>query len=161
MKRHAIIAPYIDTMEAMVPLSPVATMPHTSLAVHFVQSLCQATCIIIYKVMYNDAPVYLCELVCPTRTLRSVNNDMLEVKRTKAGATASLCNNLPTVIKNGDNLANFQRLLKTHFFRIAYLYNSTLTSFTKLFFTIINTYTLIYYNYCYVIIIIINTLNIH
>ena len=43
-----------------------------------------------YKAMHNDAPVYLCELVCPyqpTRTLRSANNNMLEVKctRTKAG----------------------------------------------------------------------------
>ena len=35
-----------------------------------------------YKAMHNDAPVYLCELVCPyqpTRTLRSANNNMLEV----------------------------------------------------------------------------------
>ena len=37
-----------------------------------------------YKAMHNDAPVYLCEFVCPyqpTRTLRSANNDMLQVKR--------------------------------------------------------------------------------
>ena len=64
-----------------------------------------------YKAMHNDAPVYLCELVCPyqpTRTLRSVNKNMLEVKRTrtKAGdcsfavAAASLWNNFPTVIKH-------------------------------------------------------------
>ena len=62
-----------------------------------------------YKAMNNDAPVYLCELVCPyqpTRTLRSANNNMLQVKRTrtKAGdcafavAAASQWNNLPTVI---------------------------------------------------------------
>ncbi|KAK2171897.1 hypothetical protein NP493_1005g00013 [Ridgeia piscesae] len=40
-----------------------------------------------YKAMHNDAPVYLCELVCryqPTRTLRSANNNMLEVKRSEA-----------------------------------------------------------------------------
>ena len=76
-----------------------------------------------YKAMHNDAPVYLCELVCPyqpTRTLRSANNNMLEVKRTrtKAGdcsfavAAASLWNNLPTVIKSCDNLTSFKRLLK-------------------------------------------------
>ena len=58
-----------------------------------------------YKTMHNDAPVYLCELVCPyqpTRTLRSVNNNMIKVKRTrtKAGdcsfavAAASQWNNL-------------------------------------------------------------------
>ncbi|KAK2177197.1 hypothetical protein NP493_614g01084 [Ridgeia piscesae] len=68
-----------------------------------------------YKAMHNDAPVYLCELVCPyqpTRTPRSANNNMLEVKRTrtKAGdcsfavAAASLWINLPTVIKTCDNL---------------------------------------------------------
>ncbi|KAK2145109.1 hypothetical protein NP493_4026g00000 [Ridgeia piscesae] len=84
-----------------------------------------------YKAMHNDAPMYLCELVCPyqsTRTLRPANNNMLEVKRTrtKAGdcsfavAAASLCNNLPTVIKTCDNLTSYKRLLKTHFFRIAY-----------------------------------------
>ena len=81
-----------------------------------------------YKAMHNDAPVYLCgELVCPyqpTRTLRSANNNMLQVKRTrtKAGdcsvaiAAASLWNNLPTVIKTCDNLTSFKRLLKTLFF---------------------------------------------
>ena len=80
---------------------------------------------------YNEAPVYLCELVCPyqpTRTLRSANNNMLQVKhtRTKAGdcsfavAAASLWNNLPTVIKTCDNLTSIKRLLKPHFFRIAY-----------------------------------------
>ena len=73
----------------------------------------------------------LCELVCPyqpTKTLRSANNNMLEVKRTrtKAGdcsftvAAASLWNNLPMVIKTGDNLTSFKRLLKTHCFHIAY-----------------------------------------
>ena len=79
-----------------------------------------------YKAMHNDAPVYLCELVCPyqpTRTLRSANNNMLQVKRTrtKAGdcsfgvAAASLWNNLPTVIKTCDNLTSIKRLLKTLF----------------------------------------------
>ncbi|KAK2152187.1 hypothetical protein NP493_2504g00006 [Ridgeia piscesae] len=64
--------------------------------------------IFTHKAMHNDAPVYLCELVYPyqpTKTLRSANNNMLEVKRsrTKAGdcsfavAAASLWNNLPTV----------------------------------------------------------------
>ncbi|KAK2176233.1 hypothetical protein NP493_674g01053 [Ridgeia piscesae] len=80
-----------------------------------------------YKAMHYDAPVYLSELVCPyqpTRTLRSANNNMLKVKRTrtKAGdcsfavAVASLWNNLPTVIKTCDNLTSFNRLLKTPFF---------------------------------------------
>ena len=77
-----------------------------------------------YKAMHNDAPVYLCELVCPykpTRTLRSANNNMLEVKRTrnKAGdcsfaiTATSLWNNLPTVMKTCANLTIFKRLLKT------------------------------------------------
>ena len=74
-----------------------------------------------YKAMHNDAPVYLCELVCPyqpTRTLRSANNNKLEVKRTrtKAGdcsfavAVASLWNNLPTDIKSCDNLTSFKHI---------------------------------------------------
>ena len=82
-----------------------------------------------YKAMHNDAPVYLCELVCPyqpTRTLRSANNNMLEVTRTRtkardcsfAVASASLWINLPTVIKTRDNLTSFKRLTKTHFFHI-------------------------------------------
>ena len=82
-----------------------------------------------YTAMHNDAPLYWCELVCPyqpTRTLRSVNKNMLEVKRTrtKAGdcsfavAAASLWNNLP--IKPCDNLTSFKLLLKTHSFHIAY-----------------------------------------
>ena len=42
-----------------------------------------------YKAMHNDAPVYLCELVCPyqpKRTLRSANNNKLELKRTRTKA---------------------------------------------------------------------------
>ena len=89
------------------------------------------TKIFTYKAMHNDAPVYLCELVCPyqpTRTLRSANNNMIKVKRTRtkvgdcslAVAAASIWNNLPKVINTGDNLTSFKRLLKTHLFRIAY-----------------------------------------
>ena len=85
-----------------------------------------------YKAMHNDAPVYLCELVCPyqpTRTLRSANNNMLQVKRTrtKAGdcsfaiAAASLWNNLPTVIKTCDHLTSYKRLLKTLFFLVSHI----------------------------------------
>ncbi|KAK2172140.1 hypothetical protein NP493_987g00032 [Ridgeia piscesae] len=77
--------------------------------------------------MHNDAPVYLCELVCtyqPTRTLRSANNNILEVKRTRtkggdgsfAVAAKSLWNNLPTLIKTCDTLVNFKHRLTTHFF---------------------------------------------
>ncbi|KAK2173271.1 hypothetical protein NP493_888g01000 [Ridgeia piscesae] len=83
-----------------------------------------------YKAMHNDAPVNLCELVCPcqpTRTLRSANNNILEVKRTrtKAGdcsfavAAASLWSNLPTVIKTCDNLTSFKR--QTSIFFVSYI----------------------------------------
>ena len=71
-----------------------------------------------YKAMHTGAPVYLCELVCPyppTRTLRSANINMLEVKRTRtnagdcsfAVAAASLWNNLLMVIKTCDNHTSF------------------------------------------------------
>ena len=74
------------------------------------------------------ASVFVRTYVPLSTTLRSANNNMLEVKRTrtKAGdcsfavAAASLWNNLPTVIKTCDNLTSFKRLLKTHFCRIAY-----------------------------------------
>ncbi|KAK2181979.1 hypothetical protein NP493_372g01000 [Ridgeia piscesae] len=102
--------------------------------VHWLPIVCRVDfklALFIYKAMRNDAPVYLCELVCPyqpTRTPRSANNNMLEVKRTRttaedcsfAVAAASLWNNLLMVIKTCGNLTSFKRLLKTHFFRIAY-----------------------------------------
>ena len=64
--------------------------------------------VLTYKAMHNDAPVYLCEL-------RSANNNMLEVKRTRTKAgdglfdvtAASLWNSLPTVIKTCNNLTSF------------------------------------------------------
>ncbi|KAK2181450.1 hypothetical protein NP493_397g00018 [Ridgeia piscesae] len=115
--------------------SPVYSEYKTRLCeLHWLPIVCRVDfklLVFTYKAMHNDAPVYLCELVCPyqpTRTLRSANNNMLQVKRTrtKAGdcsfavAAASLWNNLPTVINICDNLTSFKRLLKTHFFRIAY-----------------------------------------
>ncbi|KAK2188588.1 hypothetical protein NP493_128g05132 [Ridgeia piscesae] len=101
---------------------------------HWLRIVCRVDfklLVFTFKAMHIDAPVYLCEPVCPyqpTRTLRSAYNNMLEVKRTrtKAGdcsfavASASLWNNLPTVIKTCDNLTSVKRLLKTHFFCIAY-----------------------------------------
>ncbi|KAK2172308.1 hypothetical protein NP493_970g00008 [Ridgeia piscesae] len=59
---------------------------------HWLPIVCRADfklLVFTYKAMHNDAPVYLCELVCsyqPTRTLRSANNNMLEVKRTRTKA---------------------------------------------------------------------------
>ena len=87
--------------------------------------------VLTYKVMHDEAPVYLCELVRPyqpARALRSASSNSLEVKRTrtKAGggsfavAAASLWNTLPNFIKTRDTLASFKCRLKTHLFRIAY-----------------------------------------
>ena len=87
--------------------------------------------VLTYKVMHDEAPVYLCELVRPyqpARALRSANSNSLEVKRTrtKAGggsfavAAASLWNTLPNFIKTCDTLASFKCRLKTHFFRIRF-----------------------------------------
>ncbi|KAK2161562.1 hypothetical protein NP493_1576g00003 [Ridgeia piscesae] len=119
--------------------------------------------------MHNDAPVYLCELVCPyqpTRTLRSANNNMLQVKRTrtKAGdcsfaiAAASLWNNLPTVIKTCDNLTSYKRLLKTFFFvsHISVIrHEHYIFLLDYLVILSIHNSALIYWYYCYVIIMII------
>ena len=91
---------------------------------------------------------------------------MLEVKRTrtKAGdcsfavAAAPLWNNLPTVIKTCDNLTSFKRLLKTHFF----VSHISVIQHEHYYFLLdylvilsIHNYTLIYWHYCYVIIMII------
>ena len=136
---------------------------------HWLPIVCSVDCkllVFTYKAMHNDTPVYLCELVCPyqpTRTLRSVNNDMLEVKRTrtKAGdcsfavAAASLWNNLPTVIKTCDNLTSFKRLLKTHFLYCIFSVIRHEHHFFLLDYLVIlsiHNYTLIYWHYCYVII---------
>ncbi|KAK2185440.1 hypothetical protein NP493_236g02005 [Ridgeia piscesae] len=101
---------------------------------------------------YKDTTTRQCICVNsyqPTRTLRSANYNMLEVKRTrtKAGdcsfavAAASLWSNLTTVIKTSDNLTSFKRLLKTIFL---VLHISVIRHehyfFSRLFGNIINTY---------------------
>ena len=69
--------------------------------------------------MYNDAAVYLRELVSPYQprnTLRSAINNLLEVKRTRTKETAR---SLSLLLSNTcDTLASVKRLLKTHFFCI-------------------------------------------
>ncbi|KAK2171994.1 hypothetical protein NP493_1003g00012 [Ridgeia piscesae] len=124
-----------NTAARLITRSPRSDSGTTLLReLHWLPIVCRVDfklLVFTYKAMHNDAPVYLCELVCPyqpTRTLRSANNNMIEMKRTrtKAGdcsfavAAASLWNNLPTVIKTCDNLTSFKRLLKIHFCRIAY-----------------------------------------
>ncbi|KAK2172628.1 hypothetical protein NP493_945g00014 [Ridgeia piscesae] len=121
-----------NTAARLITRSPRATVPHPCYANSTGCPLCaELISSYLYSLTKPCTTTRQCELVCPyqpTRTLRSANNNMLEVKRTrtKAGdcsfavAAASIWNNLPTVIKTCDNLTSFKRLLKTPIFRIAY-----------------------------------------
>ena len=82
-----------------------------------------------YRAVHNDAPKYLCDLVCPytpTRVLRSVN--MLTVQRThvKAGdcsftvAAETLWKTRPIDIKMSDTLSTFKARLKTNFYQLSF-----------------------------------------
>ena len=93
-----VYSEYITWLPGWLCAARVATVPPILCRVDF------KLFVFTFKAMHHDAPMYLCELVCPyqpTRTLRSANNNMLEVKRTRAKAgdcsfavvTVSLWNN--------------------------------------------------------------------
>ena len=86
----------------------------------------------VFECLNNLAPGYLTELIIPynpTRALRSETANLLTVPsvRTKTYGerrfdkpASTLCNNLPSHLRNAKNIECFKRLLKTHLFRQAY-----------------------------------------
>ena len=88
--------------------------------------------LLVYKSINNKGPEYLKELLipyAPDRCLRSASSNSLVVPRMKlktygdrafSAAGPKLWNQLPVPIKNSTSVAMFKRLLKTHFFRLAF-----------------------------------------
>jgi hypothetical protein len=81
-----------------------------------------------YKCLHNLAPSYLSDLIepyCPSRTLRSSDQLLLKVPKTRlksygdrsfSKASPTLWNALPCNIRSCDTLDNFKSTLKTHLF---------------------------------------------
>ena len=82
---------------------------------------------LVQKVRTTQQPAYLADLLNsyrPERALRSSNQGLLEIPRTRtviAAKAFSVCapaiwNNLPQNIRNSDSISGFRRSLKTHLF---------------------------------------------
>jgi hypothetical protein len=84
---------------------------------------------LVQKVRTTQQPAYLADLLNsyrPERALRSSNQGLLEIPRTRtviAAKAFSVCapaiwNNLPQNIRNSDSISGFRRSLKTHLFSL-------------------------------------------
>ena len=88
--------------------------------------------VLTWKALHNQAPGYISDLVIPLahcRTLRSNNQMLLEVPRTKlksygdrafSVAAPKAWNKLPLDVKTITNLETFKQKLKAHMFRCAF-----------------------------------------
>ena len=86
-----------------------------------------------FRAIHGQAPEYIKELVVPyalSRSLRSTHQMLLKEpsgrlktcgQRSFAFAAASLWNNLPTNIRTTCSVVQFQRFVKTHLFKEAFL----------------------------------------
>ena len=88
-------------------------------------------CLLIYKALHKEQPVYLRFLIAtslPSRSLRSNRGITLSIPRIKTitGARAfsscapSLWNNLPLSVRSATSVATFRRRLKTYLFDLAF-----------------------------------------
>jgi len=86
---------------------------------------------IVFKVRLQRQPEYLSALVIdyePVRSLRSEGKNYIHTPRTKtvlasrrfSSAAPAIWNSLPCDIRSCDELNNFKRKLKTHFFKLAF-----------------------------------------
>ena len=81
-----------------------------------------------YKALNNLAAPYLADLhhQAPSRSLRSISANLLQVPRTKrrtwafSVAAPTLWNSLPSHIKVSPTLSYFKSALKTHLFTLAF-----------------------------------------
>ena len=88
--------------------------------------------LLVFKALNGLAPPYISELLMPyspARTLRSAEQGLLQVPRTRhklrgdrafAIAAPKLWNSLPLPIRAAKNLATFKSLLKTHLYAQAF-----------------------------------------
>ena len=85
----------------------------------------------VYKSLHGLAPPYLADMVKeyrPDCTLRSGRSDLLVVPRVRTEngkksfryAGATLWNDLPSHVKDAPTVHRFKRLLKAHFFCLAF-----------------------------------------
>ena len=88
-------------------------------------------CLLTYKALHEEQPVYLRSLIAtslPSRSLRSNRGITLSIPRirTNTGARAfsscapSLWNNLPLSVHSATSIAIFRRRLKTYLFDLAF-----------------------------------------
>jgi hypothetical protein len=98
------------------------------------QRISYKLCLMVFKSLNNQAPSYLSELFHPISnipqrsTLRSATTLDLDIPRTRlhfgerafSVAGAREWNNLPSDIRSFSDIHLFKRLLKTHFFKIAF-----------------------------------------
>ena len=88
-------------------------------------------CLLTYKALHEEQPVYLCSLIAislPSRSLRSNRGMTLSIPRikTNTGARAfsscapSLWNNLPLSVRSATSVAIFRRRLKIYLFHLAF-----------------------------------------
>ena len=90
-----------------------------------------------YKARLGQAPAYICDLLSPyvpTRDLRSSNQALLDFPKGKFTAKGhmafaikapTLWNALPLEIRLAESIPRFKSLLKTHFYRSAFILHST------------------------------------
>ena len=87
-------------------------------------------CLLTYKALHEEQPVYLRSLIAislPSRSLRSYRGITLSIPRIKTNTGArvfsscapSLLNNLPLSVRSATSVATFRRRLKTYLFDLA------------------------------------------
>ena len=85
----------------------------------------------VYTPKMGHAPAYLNELVtpyAPARSLRTGNDSLLTIPRTSNGAGdrsfrvygPRIWNDLPRYLRTAKDASTFKKLLKTHYFNIAF-----------------------------------------
>ena len=89
------------------------------------------TALLTFKAIHGQAPSYISDLIkyhCPSRDLRSLDDILLEVPRSKSSngsrafvvSAPSLWNSLPCDIHSCTSLASFKLKLKTYLFSAAF-----------------------------------------
>ena len=88
-------------------------------------------CLLTYKALHEEQPVYLCSLIAtslPSRSLRSNRGITLSVPRIRTNTgtrafrscTPSLWNSLPLSVRSATSVGTFRRRLKTYLFNLAF-----------------------------------------
>ena len=88
-------------------------------------------CLLIYKALQEEQPVYLRSLIAivlPSRSLTSKRGTTLSIPRIKtitgerafSSCAPSLWNNLPLSVRSATSVATFRRRLKTYLFHLAF-----------------------------------------